>query len=87
MAGGWRRSFSDLCPPLFEFIFFTRTMMKWLLFCLLNVASAVHPDRAAQILEIENTPGVLWKATAHSRFASEAPGASRTLCGVKVGNV
>jgi len=43
----------------------------------------VHPDRAAMIKEIENTPGVLWKAVPHPRFASEAPGASKSLCGVK----
>lgn len=43
----------------------------------------VHPDRSAMIKEIENTPGVLWKAAAHPRFASEAPGASKDLCGVK----
>jgi cathepsin B len=49
------------------------------------VYAAVHPDRAAQILEIQNTPGVLWQAAAHPRFASEAPGASKSLCGV-IGN-
>merc|ERR1719487_1695076 len=43
---------------------------------------AVHPDRAAMIKEIENTPGVLWKAAPHPRFASQAPGASKDLCGV-----
>jgi len=42
----------------------------------------VHPDRAAQISEIENTPGILWKAAPHPRFASEAPGASKSLMGV-----
>merc|ERR1712226_428119 len=36
----------------------------------------------AVIKEIENTPGVLWKANPHPRFASEAPGASKSLCGV-----
>merc|ERR1719199_809495 len=36
----------------------------------------------AQISEIENTPGVLWKAAPHPRFASQAPGASKDLCGV-----
>merc|ERR1719262_1967501 len=46
-------------------------------------ASDVHQDRAAQIQEIQNTPGVLWTAAATPRFASEAPGASKTLCGVK----
>jgi len=43
----------------------------------------VHPERMAQISEIENTPGVLWKAAPHARFASQAPGASKDLCGVK----
>jgi len=43
----------------------------------------VHPERQAMIEEIQNTPGVLWKATPHPRFASEAPGASKALCGVK----
>lgn len=48
------------------------------------VAAAVpHEDRLAQIKEIQNTPGVLWKATVSGRFASEAPGASKPLCGVK----
>merc|ERR1712151_224845 len=55
------------------------------LFCL-NIKSApaadVHPDRQAMIEEIQNTPGVLWKAAAHPRFASEAPGAFKNLCGV-----
>jgi len=35
------------------------------------------------IKEIENTTGVLWKPTAQPRFASEAPGAAKVLCGVK----
>jgi cathepsin B len=43
----------------------------------------VHPDRAAQIEEIQNTPGVLWKAAAHPRFAAHAPGASQDMNGVK----
>merc|ERR1719460_3399025 len=46
-------------------------------------AADVHPERMAQISEIENTPGVLWKAAPHARFASQAPGASKDLCGVK----
>jgi cathepsin B len=46
-------------------------------------AEDVHPDRAAMIKEIQNTPGVLWKAAAHPRFASQAPGASKDMCGVK----
>jgi len=48
----------------------------------LVLAEGVHPDRLAMIREIENTPGVLWKAAPHPRFASEAPGASKSLCGV-----
>jgi len=43
---------------------------------------AVHPDRAEQIKEISNTPGVLWKAGPHPRFASEAPGAFKDMNGL-----
>jgi len=43
----------------------------------------VHPDRLMQIREIQQSPGVLWKAAAVDRFASQAPGASKSLCGVK----
>jgi len=42
----------------------------------------VHQDRSAQIQEIQNTPGVLWTAGATPKFASQAPGASKSLCGV-----
>jgi len=56
------------------------------LFCI-EIKSApgadIHPDRAAQIEEIQNTPGVLWKAAPHPRFASQAPGASSDMNGVK----
>ncbi len=45
--------------------------------------TTVHEERAAQIAEIRSTPGVTWRAEAHPRFASQAPGASRTLNGVK----
>merc|ERR1711907_411452 len=38
-------------------------------------AQSVHPERAAQIEEIQKTAGVMWKAAAHPRFASAAPGA------------
>jgi len=48
-------------------------------------AAAVHEERLAQIKEIESAPGVLWKAAPVPRFASEAPGASKRLCGVKGG--
>merc|ERR1719426_346262 len=52
---------------------------------LMGVANGidVHPERAAMIKEIETTPGIHWKAAAHPRFASQAPGASKDLCGVK----
>eukprot|EP00439_Symbiodinium_sp_Y106_P038741 s1889_g4.t1 len=43
----------------------------------------VHPDRAAMIAEIQRTPGVTWVPGAVERFAAEAPGASKDLCGVK----
>jgi cathepsin B len=58
--------------------------MKWaILMC--GFASAVHEERLAQIRTIQATPGLTWVADAHPRFASEAPGASATLCGVKDG--
>jgi len=41
----------------------------------------VHPLRAAQIEAIANTPGVLWRAAAHPRFATSPPGASTSLMG------
>mmetsp|Transcript_65702 Transcript_65702/g.203692 ORF Transcript_65702/g.203692 Transcript_65702/m.203692 type:complete len:365 (+) Transcript_65702:104-1198(+) len=46
-------------------------------------AATVHEDRLAQIREIESTPGVLWRAGVSARFASQAPGSSKSLCGVK----
>merc|ERR1711871_1891759 len=53
-------------------------------FEILPGVTEVHPERAKQILEIENTPGVLWKAGAHPRFADAAPGEGvKNLCGVK----
>ncbi len=36
-----------------------------------------------QIKLIESTPGVLWKAAVVDKFASQAPGASSSLNGVK----
>mmetsp|Transcript_68501 Transcript_68501/g.135377 ORF Transcript_68501/g.135377 Transcript_68501/m.135377 type:complete len:432 (+) Transcript_68501:74-1369(+) len=48
-----------------------------------GTSSAVHPDRLAQIQTILETPGVLWKPTALGRFGLEAPGASKSSCGVK----
>merc|ERR1719235_2793005 len=44
---------------------------------------AVHPERAAQIEEIQKTPGVMWKAAAHPRFATRAPGAFKDMNGIK----
>jgi cathepsin B len=46
------------------------------------VKDAVHPERAAEIEKI-NAAAVGWKAAPHARFATEAPGASAPLCGVK----
>lgn len=48
-------------------------------------AAAVHEDREAQIREIQATPGVLWVAGADPRFADRAPGASKSMNGVKAG--
>jgi len=42
----------------------------------------VHPDRAAQIRDIQATEGVLWTAAAHPRFAHLPPGASKSMNGV-----
>lgn len=60
--------------------------MKWAAFIAFGIAAGqeeVHPERAAMIDAIQASTGVLWKASAHPRFAAEAPGASRSLCGVK----
>jgi len=45
--------------------------------------TAVPPERLAQIALIEQTPGVLWRPAVNPRFASEAPGASKSWLGVK----
>lgn len=50
---------------------------------LIGTVSAVHEDRVAEIEHIQSTPGVLWRAAAHSRFADSPPGASSSLNGVK----
>jgi len=50
-----------------------------------KVALAAHPDRLAQIQQIKDTPGVLWKPVIDQRFESDAPGASKSLCGLKAG--
>ena len=44
-------------------------------------APFVHPERLAQIKEIEST-ATTWKAAPHPRFSSQAPGASKAMCGV-----
>ena len=41
-----------------------------------------HPDRVAQVRELQETPGILWKASLVDRFASKAPGASKSMNGV-----
>jgi len=46
-------------------------------------ATAAHQDRLEQIREIQETPGVTWKAAVVPRFANEGPGASKSLMGVK----
>jgi len=46
-------------------------------------AADVHPLRAAQIEELKAMPGMTWTPAAHPRFADQAPGASKDLCGVK----
>ncbi len=46
-------------------------------------AATPHQDRLEQIKLIQSTPGVLWKAAVVDKFASQAPGASRSLNGVK----
>jgi len=45
----------------------------------------VHEDRIAQLRDVNETPGVLWTASPHPRFAASPPGASKSLCGVKPG--
>merc|ERR1719375_367294 len=62
---------------------FSPASAKWTKKGDVSPSTGVHKDRSAQIEEIQNTPGVLWTASAHPRFASEAPGASKSLCGVK----
>jgi len=54
-------------------------------FLLVGVVSAVHEERLAQIRAIQKTLGLTWTAAVSPRFATQAPGASKTLCGVKDG--
>jgi cathepsin B len=46
---------------------------------------AVHVDRQAQINHVMSFSNRTWTAGPSSRFASQAPGASKPLCGVKDG--
>mmetsp|Transcript_9660 Transcript_9660/g.10819 ORF Transcript_9660/g.10819 Transcript_9660/m.10819 type:complete len:360 (-) Transcript_9660:38-1117(-) len=57
--------------------------MWFFLATLCGLAVAVHEDRLVQIQEIQQMHGVLWQAAVNPRFASEAPGASKSQCGVK----
>ncbi|KAL1511451.1 hypothetical protein AB1Y20_006250 [Prymnesium parvum] len=45
--------------------------------------TGLHPERAAHIAQLQNTSGLTWKVAPHPRFASQPPGASKSLCGVK----
>jgi len=46
-------------------------------------ATVAHPERLKQIELIKQTPGVLWRPALNPRFASEAPGSSKSWWGVK----
>lgn len=59
--------------------------MKLFAFTVGTATAFVNEERLAQIQAIQATPGLTWTAAAHPRFASEAPGASKDLCGVKDG--
>jgi len=43
----------------------------------------VHPERLDQLFEITSTEDLLWRVSVNNRFSSQAPGASKVLCGVK----
>ena len=43
----------------------------------------VDKERAKQIMELELIPDLKWSVSAVDRFASQPPGASASLCGVK----
>jgi hypothetical protein len=42
----------------------------------------VHHERVVEIATVNAAKGVTWTAKAQTRFASEAPGISKALCGV-----
>lgn len=56
-----------------------------LILSLFGLATAVHEERLAEIQTIQASPGLTWTAAVDPRFASQAPGASKNLCGVKDG--
>ena len=49
----------------------------------LGTSSAVHPARLREIEATNSDPNATWTAAAHPRFAAEAPGASKPLCGLQ----
>eukprot|EP00445_Apocalathium_hangoei_P044817 CAMPEP_0203986390 /NCGR_PEP_ID=MMETSP0360-20130528/5995_1 /ASSEMBLY_ACC=CAM_ASM_000342 /TAXON_ID=268821 /ORGANISM="Scrippsiella Hangoei, Strain SHTV-5" /LENGTH=196 /DNA_ID=CAMNT_0050925819 /DNA_START=86 /DNA_END=673 /DNA_ORIENTATION=+ len=60
-----------------------RTSMTAAVFISAAVAATPHPERVAQIQAIQAIAGVQWKAALVDRFAHAAPGASKSLNGVK----
>jgi cathepsin B len=54
-------------------------------FLMAGGAQAVHWQRAEQIAAIRAVPNLTWTVAAHPRFASDPPGASKSLCGVLEG--
>ena len=60
----------------------TRLLLLAALSATAAAATGVHPERAAQIAA--HPSSALWTAAAHARFASQAPGASKSLLGVVV---
>mmetsp|Transcript_111338 Transcript_111338/g.300325 ORF Transcript_111338/g.300325 Transcript_111338/m.300325 type:complete len:453 (-) Transcript_111338:140-1498(-) len=60
-----------------------RTSLTAAVFISAAVAATPHPERVAQIQAIQAIAGVQWKAALVDRFAHAAPGASKSLNGVK----
>lgn len=52
---------------------------------LVGAAATSHPERMAQIEHIKSSLGLKWTPVVDPRFGSEAPGASKPLCGLKDG--
>merc|ERR1712048_792758 len=67
------------------FVVVMMDMMKVLPWLVSGIATAMHEERLAQIKSIQASSGLTWTAHLNPRFALEAPGASKTLCGVKDG--